>query len=103
MRDSASYTDPLGGARILSCFTCVQLFVTLWTVACQALLSMGFSRQEHWSGSYALLRGIFPAQGSNPSLQHWPVGSLLLAPPGKPLHTGLSLIPAPPLCALVKF
>ena len=26
------------------------LFVTLWTVACQAPLSMGFSRQEYWSG-----------------------------------------------------
>ena len=28
---------------------CIQLFVTLWTVAHQALLSMGFSRQEYWS------------------------------------------------------
>ena len=28
----------------------VQLFVTPWTVAHQALLSMGFSRQEYWSG-----------------------------------------------------
>ena len=28
----------------------VQLFVTQWTVACQAPLSMGFSRQEYWSG-----------------------------------------------------
>ena len=30
---------------------CVQLFVTPWTVAYQAPPSMGFSRQEHWSGS----------------------------------------------------
>ena len=37
-------------AWVLSCFTWVPLFVTLWTVACQAPLSMGFSRQEHWSG-----------------------------------------------------
>ena len=29
--------------------SCVQLFVTPWTVACQAPLSMGFSRQEYWS------------------------------------------------------
>ena len=29
---------------------CVQLFPTPWTVACQAPLSMGFSRQAHWSG-----------------------------------------------------
>ena len=35
---------------VLSCFSCVQLSVTLWTVACQAPLSMGFSRQEYWSG-----------------------------------------------------
>ena len=31
-------------------FSHVQFFVTLWTVACQAPLSMGFSRQEYWSG-----------------------------------------------------
>ena len=31
-------------------FSCVWLFVTLWTVACQAPLSMGFSRREYWSG-----------------------------------------------------
>ena len=43
----------------------VQLFVTLWTVARQAPLSMEFSRQEYWS---ALLQGIFPAQGSNSCL-----------------------------------
>ena len=30
--------------------SCVQLFGTLWTVALQALLSMGFSRKEYWSG-----------------------------------------------------
>ena len=28
----------------------VQLFATLWTIACQAPLSMGFSRQEYWIG-----------------------------------------------------
>ena len=28
----------------------VQLFAALWTAACQASLSMGFSRQEYWSG-----------------------------------------------------
>jgi len=35
---------------LLSHFSCVQLFVTLWIVALQAPLSMGFSRQEYWSG-----------------------------------------------------
>ena len=37
----------MGDAQTLSR---VQLFVTPWTVACQAPLSMGFSRQEYWSG-----------------------------------------------------
>ena len=34
----------------LSRFSCVRPFVTQWTLACQAPLSMGFSRQEYWSG-----------------------------------------------------
>ena len=37
-------------ACMLSQFSHVQLFVTPWTVALQAPLSMGFSRQEYWSG-----------------------------------------------------
>ena len=36
---------------VLSHFSHVQLFVTPWTIAHQAPLSMGFSRQEYWSGS----------------------------------------------------
>ena len=40
---------------VLSHFICVQLFVTPWTVACQTSLSMGFSRQEYWSGCHSLL------------------------------------------------
>ena len=35
---------------LLSRFSCVRLCVTLWTAAHQAPLSMGFSRQEYWSG-----------------------------------------------------
>ena len=37
-------------ACMLSRFSCVQPFVTLWTVARQAPLSLGFSRQEYWIG-----------------------------------------------------
>ena len=37
-------------ACMLSCFSRVQLFATLWTTACQPPLVMGFSRQEYWSG-----------------------------------------------------
>ena len=42
----------------------LQSCLTLsWTVTHQAPLSMGFSRQEYWSGLHALLQGIFPTQG----------------------------------------
>ena len=56
---------------VLSCSDCVWFFATPWTVALQAPLSMGFSRQEYWSGKqeYAL-QGIIPTQGSNPGLLH---------------------------------
>ena len=35
---------------VLNCFSHGQLFAALWTVAFQAPLSMGFFRQEYWSG-----------------------------------------------------
>ena len=38
----------------------VRLFTSLWTTAGQASLSMGFSRQEYWTGLSALLQGIEP-------------------------------------------
>ena len=41
-----------------------------WTVACQALLSMGFSRQEYWSGLPFLLQKIFPTWKLNSGLLH---------------------------------
>ena len=50
---------------MLSCFNCVQPLVTLWTVACQAPLSMGFSEQEYYSVLPCILQGIFLTQGSN--------------------------------------
>ena len=51
-----------------SLHSCLTLFATLWTVALQAPLSMGFSRQEYWSGLPGLPQGIFPTQGLNPCL-----------------------------------
>ena len=63
-------------------FSHVWLFVIPWTVAHQDPLSMGFSRQEYWSGCYVLLQGIF-LTGLEPAspLLHWQTGSLPLAPP----------------------
>ena len=48
----------------------VWLFVTPWDAPCQAPLSMGFSRQDYWSGLHTLLQGIFPTQRSNSGLLH---------------------------------
>ena len=44
----------------------VRLFVTLWTVAYQASLSMGFSRQEYWSGLPFPSPGDLPDPGIEP-------------------------------------
>ena len=54
------------GACMLSLFSCVQLFATPWTVACQAPLSMGFPRQEYWSGLPCPTPGDLPNPGTDP-------------------------------------
>ena len=45
----------------------VHLFVTSWTVACQAPLSMGFFRQEYWSGLLFPPLGDLPGPGIKPT------------------------------------
>ena len=52
---------------ILSRFSRVQFFVTPWTVACQAPLSMGFSRQEYWRGLPCPPPGDLPDLGIEPA------------------------------------
>ena len=60
---------------VLGHFSHVQLFATLWTVVQQAPLSMGFSRQEYWSGLPCSLPGdlsnpgIEPESPESPALQ----------------------------------
>ena len=64
----------------------VQLFVTPWTVALQAPLSMEFSRQKYWSGLPFPSPGHLPNPGiksGSPALQ---ANSLPSESPGKPLH-----------------
>ena len=51
-------------ACVLSHFGCVQLFATPWTVALQALLSTGFSRQEYCSGFPCPSPGDLPDPGT---------------------------------------
>ena len=69
----------------------IQLFATLWTVVCQAPLSMEFSRQEYWSGLLCPSPGDLPNTGiktQSPALQ---VDFLPAELPGKPI-LGLHLI-----------
>ena len=49
----------------------------------QVPLSMGFSKEEYWSGLPFLLQGIFPTQGWNAGLLHWHADSLPLTPPDR--------------------
>ena len=66
---------------------------TLWTVACQAPLSVGFSRQECTRvGVPFPYPGIFPTQGWNPCLLHWQVDSLPLRHQRSPVRRNLEKI-----------
>ena len=79
---------------MLSCFSCVWLFVTLWAVACLAPLSMGFSRQEYWSGLPCPPPGDLPNSGIEPRSPTLQADSLPSKSPGKPrvLECNLSLL-----------
>ena len=65
---------------------CVQFLLTPWTVACQAPLSIGFPRQEYWSGL------LFPSPGDLPDSRIEPESPALASTffttesPGKPQH-----------------
>ena len=74
-------------------FSCVQLSVTLWTVARQAPLSTGFSRQEYWSGLPCPPPGDLPHLGMDPTSRMSPtltVGFFTTSPPRKPICMHLS-------------
>ena len=82
----------------LSCYNGVQFFATLWTVAWQVPLSMGFSKQEYWSGLPCPPPEDLPHPGMEPVALTSPAfagGSSPLAPPHAPRY----MCP-PPSCAL---
>ena len=64
--------------------SCVRLFVTLWTVAYQASPSMGFSRQEYWSGLPFPSPGDLSNPGIEPRSPALEADALTYEPPGKP-------------------
>ena len=53
--------------HVLNCFSHIHLFVTLWVVACQAPLSMGFSKQDYWNGLLFPPPGDLPNPGTEPA------------------------------------
>ena len=61
----------------------VRLFATPWTVAYQAPLSMGFSRQEYWSGLPFPSPGDLPDPGIEPWSPALQADALTSEPPGK--------------------
>ena len=63
----------------------VWLFETLWTVAHQTPRSMGFSRQEYWSGLPIPPSGELPNPGTEPLSPALAGGFFTTEPPGKPL------------------
>ena len=63
-----------------------RLFTTAWIVAHQALMSMGFSRQEYWSGLPFPSSGDFPDPGIEPRSPALQADSLLSKPPEKPMY-----------------
>ena len=63
-----------------------QPFLTPWTVAQQALLSMGFSGQEYWNGLPFPSPEDLPDRGIEPGHSTLQADSLSSEPPGKPKH-----------------
>ena len=75
-------------ACMLNPFSHVWLFATLWTMAHQAPLSMGFSRREYWSGLPFPSPGDLPDPGVEPGSPELLADSLPSEPLGKPTPGG---------------
>ena len=70
----------------------VRLFVTPWTAAHQAPQSMGFSKQEYWSGLPFPSPGDLPNPGIEPGSPALEANTLTSEPPGKPQSSGFPLV-----------
>ena len=80
----------------------VQLFATPWTVAYQALRSMGFSRQDYWSGLPFPSPGDLPNAGIEPGSPALQTDALPSEPLGKP-HEQNNLVQLRPVSMLSLF
>ena len=72
-----------GPLRSVQWLSCVHLFATPWTVAYHAPPSVGFSRQEYWSGLPFPSPGDLPDPGIEPRPPALQADALLSKPPGK--------------------
>ena len=83
------------------CLVTKPCLLTPWTVRHQASLSVGFPRQEYWSGLPLPSLGVFLPQGWNAHLLHWQVGSL--APREPQYHSQSKDLSTPSIpCLVVK-
>ena len=86
-------------------FSCVQLFVTPWTVDHQVPLSMEFSRQAHWTGLPFPSPGDLPNPGTEPRSPTLQADSLPSEPLGKPFQqeSHVKWIASSSLCSNLTF
>ena len=87
---AAGVSDRFRNAAVVSCQLC--LFATTWTAADQAPLSMGFYREEYWSGSLCSPRGDLPNAGIIPRFPALQVNSLPAELPGKPRFRNYAIL-----------
>ena len=98
LSDFTHFTRP---PYLLLCSTAkLCLFVTPWTAAHQAPLSVGFSRQEHWSGSPFPSPGDLPNPGIEPRSPALQADSLPTELQGKPLLEGVEATKSQRLCTV---
>ena len=77
--------------------SCIQLFGTVWTVACQVTHSMGFPWQEDEGVAISTSRGVFLTRELNACVLHWQADSLLLS------HQGSNMFIVPILMSFIQF
>ena len=80
---TSEYKEKCSTSTVVYSLSHVQLFVTPWTVTRQAPLSMGFSRQDYWSGLPFASPGDLPDPGIKPSSPTLQEDSLPSKPPRK--------------------
>ena len=79
--------QPLKQYMCVCVFSCVRLFVTPWTVARQAPLSMGFSQQQYWNGFAVPSSKASSRLRDRTHVSYITGGHVTADPPGKPLKT----------------